>query len=104
MNLVKNSDLEKIKFLFNNIRFYMGNSVLDGLMGQAYVDNIKKPNFSYLLVRSYCFMSGKINNDKLKEVILNNNLTKYKIIPSDNLKNQIEIIFKDNIEKQERYL
>lgn len=103
MILIKNSDLEKIKFLFSDIRFYMSNSVLDGLMGQAYVDDINNPKFSYLLVRKYCFMSGKISEGGLEKIILSNDLIKYKIIPSDNLKNKIEKIFKNNIEKYERY-
>lgn len=103
MILVKNSDLEKVKFLFNDIRFYMSNSVLDGLMGQAYVDDMDNPRFSYLLVKKYCFMSGKISETKLKEVILSNELRKYKIIPSDDLKNKIETVFKNEIQKHERY-
>lgn len=32
---VENKDLEKLRNLFKDIRFYMGNSVLDGMMGEA---------------------------------------------------------------------
>jgi len=65
----KERDLLKIKPLFNDIRFYMGNSVLDGIMGEAYVDDIKNPNIAFLVVRNYCFISGNSNENKLKEII-----------------------------------
>ncbi len=38
--IVEEGDLLKIKPLFNDIRFYMVNIVLDGVMGEAYVDGI----------------------------------------------------------------
>ena len=37
---VENKDLAKLRDLFKNIRFHMGNSVLNGMMGEAYADNI----------------------------------------------------------------
>jgi len=33
--------LDKLQYLFDDIRFYMGNSVLDGKMGQAKIMNYK---------------------------------------------------------------
>lgn len=102
MILVEKENLKNLRELFEDIRFYMGKSVLDGKMGEAYVDNIATPKFAVLLVRSYCFMSGKIDKESLKEII-EKDLKKYKLIPSDNLKEHIEEIFKDNIIKQERY-
>jgi len=99
---VESKDLGRIKNLFKDIRFYMGNSVLDGTMGEAYVDNISNPKFAILMVRKYCFMSGDIEKEDLYKII-NSKLKQYTIIPSDNLKNVIEEIFKDNINKHERY-
>jgi len=55
--------LENMRNLFTDIRFYMGRSVLDGLMGEAYVDDIESPKFGILLVREYCFISGNIEKN-----------------------------------------
>ena len=99
---VENRNLGKLRNLFKDIRFYMGHSVLDGTMGKAYVDNVSNPNFAILIVRKYCFMSGNIEKENLYELI-NNKLKQYIIIPSDNLKIVIEEIYKDNINKLERY-
>lgn len=100
--VVKNKDLNILKNLFRDIRFYMGNSVLDGLIGEAYTDNIDNPNFAILIVRKYCFMSGNIGKEELQRII-KSKLKQYKIIPSDNLKAIIEEVFKDEIQKLERY-
>lgn len=100
--MVDNKDLERLKKLFKDIRFYMGHSVLDGTMGEAYTDNIVNPNFAILIVRKYCFMSGNIEKEDLYKLI-DSKLKQYIIIPSDNLKIMIEEIFKDDIKKLERY-
>lgn len=99
---VENKNLGKLRNLFKDIRFYMGHSVLDGTMGEAYTDNISNPNFAILIVRKYCFMSGNIGKEDLHKLI-DNKLKQYIIIPSDNLKIVIEEIYKDNINKLERY-
>ena len=96
------NNLDKIKSLFNDIRFYMGNSVLDGLMGEAYVDNVLNPNIAFLVVRGYCFMSGELNEEKLKKII-DENFKNYVLIPSDNLKKKIESSYPNNIVKAQRY-
>lgn len=67
--IIDKNDLLKIKHFFNDIRFFMGNSVLDGTMGEAYVDNIKKPKIAFLVVRRYCFISGNVDEKDLKEII-----------------------------------
>lgn len=99
---VENRDLEKLKSLFKEIRFYMGHSVLDGMMGEAYTDNISNPKFAILIVRKYCFMSGNIERENLYKLV-NSKLKQYIIIPSDSLKSVMEEIFKDDIKKLERY-
>ena len=99
---IDKKDLEKICYLFNDIRFYLGKSVLQGLMGEAYVDSTTNPTFAILLVRHYCFMSGNIGYTELKELV-NTMLKERTLIPSDNIKKLLEDIFKDNITKQERY-
>lgn len=98
----KERDLLKIKPLFNDIRFYMGNSVLDGIMGEAYVDDIKNPNIAFLVVRNYCFISGSINENKLKEII-DKKFINYKLIPSDRIGSQLKKIYSNNIQKSQRY-
>lgn len=99
--IIENKDLEKVKSLFKDIRFYMGYSVLDGKMGKAYVDNIDYPNFAILLVRQYCFMSGYIPKEELKQLV--DTYKEYVLIPSDNLKSALEEILKQKMEKLERY-
>ena len=96
------NNLDKIRPLFNDIRFYMGNSTLDGLMGQAYVDNVLNPHIAFLVVRKYCFMSGELNEEKLKSII-DKNFKNYVLIPSDNLKKKIENIYQNSIVKSQRY-
>ena len=103
LNKIENlQDLKNLKYLFDDIRFYMGHSVLDGKMGEAYADNIYTPKFAILIVRKYCFMSGIIDATTLKKVI-DEKLRLYTIIPSDNLKLLIESIYENNINKSERY-
>lgn len=99
---VENRDLGKLKSLFKEIRFYMGHSVLDGVMGEAYTDNISNPKFAILIVRKYCFMSGNIERENLYKLV-NSKLKQYILIPSDSLKSVMEEIFKDDIKKLERY-
>lgn len=99
---IEKKDLEKIYYLFNDIRFYLVRSVLQGLMGEAYVNDTKNPTFAILLVRHYCFMSGNIGYTELKELV-NRKLKARILIPSDNIKELLEVIFKDEIIKRERY-
>ena len=80
----------------------MGKSVLDGMMGTDYVDNILNPQIAFLVVRSYCFISGNIEKMKFKDII-NENFKDYKLIPSDNLSKEIEEIYQDNVIKSYRY-
>ncbi len=101
--IIDNSDLKKIEYLFNDIRFFMGRSVLQGLIREAYVDDISNPKVAFLLVKDkYCFLSGTLEKSKLKETI-DNNFSKYILIPSDNLCKSIEEIYQDKIIKSERY-
>lgn len=102
MEKILEKDLYKLKKLFNDIRFYMGNSVLDGMMGEAYVDNIVNPKFAILMVRKYCFISGNISNANLKELV-DNKLKDRILIPSDSIKKALQNIYKDTITKKERY-
>lgn len=94
--------LQKIKPFFTDIRFYMGNSVLDGVMGKAFVDNIENPNIAFLVVRKYCFINGNINDKKLKDII-DKNFKNYTLIPSDIIANRIEKIYSNNVQKSQRY-
>lgn len=100
--ITNNTDLSKIVSLFEDIRFYMGHSVLDGVMGEAYVDDILNPKIAFLTVRSYCFISGNIEREKLKDII-DKNFKDYKLIPSDNIAKKIEEIYYNDIIKSQRY-
>jgi len=103
MQIVKKENLENLSELFKEVRFNMGKSVLDNKMGKAYADNESQPSFAFLLVRSYCFISGSIEKEKLEEIINNYNLKDYIIIPSDNLKELFRAIFKKKITRCERH-
>lgn len=100
--ITNNNDLNKILPLFQDIRFYMGHSVLDGVMGEAYVDNITNPKIAFLVVRSYCFISGTIEKESLKQII-DKNFKNYKLIPSNNISKQLEEIYNNDIHKSQRY-
>lgn len=100
--VIHNADLYKLNPLFQDIRFYMGRTALQGLMGEVYADDINNPTFAILIVRRYCFMSGNIEEKELRELI-ENKLKSYILIPSDNLKYMIEKIFGDSVTKLERY-
>ncbi len=80
----------------------MGNSVLDGVMGKAFVDNVKNPNIAFLVVRNYCFISGNIADKDLKNII-DKNFKEYILILSDDIASKIEKIYSRNIRKLQRY-
>ena len=96
------SDLDNIRNLFEEIRFYMGRSVLDNKMGEAYVDNLEDPKFAYLLVRSYCFISGEIADEDLKELV-EHNFRGYFIVPCDKIKFQLLTLLEEKLEKLQRH-
>lgn len=100
--LTTQNKLEEIKTLFTDIRFYMGNSVLDGVMGKAFVDNVESPNIAFLTVRKYCFVSGNIDDKTLKNII-DENFLACTIIPNDAIALKIERLYSHNIQKSQRY-
>ena len=61
--------IEKIKPLFNDIRFYIGNSVLQGHIGKIYVDDKENPNLAILEARNYVLISGLVSNELLKKIV-----------------------------------
>ncbi|WP_305132952.1 GNAT family N-acetyltransferase [Thomasclavelia cocleata] len=97
-----NNEMNKIEHLFNDIKFYMGKSVLDGLMGEAYTDNLENPTIAYLLVRQYCFINGNSNSVLAKQVLKTLPKTCKRIIAKDDWSNIIESIYND-FEKSKRY-
>ena len=96
------SDLYKIQPFFQDIRFHMGRSVLDGVMGEAYTDNILNPQVAFLVAKSYCFISGSIKKEKLKDII-EQHFKNFKLIPSDSICRQIEELYHHNIVQSQRY-
>ncbi len=99
---LNNNEMNKIEHLFNDIKFYMGKSVLDGLMGEAYTDNLENPTIAYLLVRQYCFINGNSNSVLAKQVLKTLPKTCKRIIAKDNWNNVIESTYND-FEKSNRY-
>lgn len=99
---LNNNEMNKIEHLFNDIKFYMGKSVLDGLMGEAYTDNLENPTIAYLLVRQYCFINGNSNSVLAKQVLKTLPKTCKRIIAKDDWNNVIESTYND-FEKSNRY-
>lgn len=95
-------DLKRIAPLFQDIRFFMGNSVLDGMMGTAYVDCVSHPQIAFLQVRDYCFMSGTIEKETLRKLI-DQNFSNKILIPSDSLSKILEELYPNQLIKKERY-
>lgn len=99
---VNNNQMNKIEHLFNDIKFYMGKSVLDGLMGEAWADKLENPTIAYLLVRQYCFINGDSNSKLAKKVLNTLPKTCKRIIANDDWSNVIESTYND-FEKSKRY-
>ncbi len=99
---LSNNQMYKIEGLFKDIKFYMGRSVLDGLMGEAYVDNLDNPTIAYLLVRQYCFINGNSNLELAKQVLKTLPKTCKRIIADDDWNDIIESTCND-FEKSKRY-
>jgi len=99
---LNNNQMYKIEPLFNDIKFYMGKSVLDGLMGEAYTDNIENPTIAYLLVRQYCFINGDSKSNLAKQVIENLPKTCKRIIANSDWHHIIESTY-SKFEKDKRY-
>ena len=103
MQKVSIDKLNNLRSLFKEIRFHMGYSVLDGKLGEAYVNDLENPSLAFLLVSTYCFINGNVENEKLKEVMDKYNLTEYTVIPGNNLKKQFYEIYGKDIYKRNRY-
>ena len=99
---LNNNQMNHIEHLFNDIKFYMGKSVLDGLMGEAYVDDLENPTIAYLLVRQYCFINGDSNSKLIKKVLETLPKTCKTIIANDDWEDVIESTYND-LEKSKRY-
>lgn len=99
---LSNNQMNKIKYLFNDIKFYMGKSVLDGLMGEAYTDNLENPTIAYLLVRQYCFINGDSRSELAKQVLKTIPKTCKRIIANNNWNDIIESTYNE-FEKSKRY-
>lgn len=99
---LNNNQMYKIEHLFKEIKFYMGKSALDGLMGEAYTDNLENPTIAYLLVRQYCFINGDSKSELAKQVLKTIPETCKRIIANSNWNDIIESTYND-FEKSKRY-
>ena len=103
IKLEKKEELDRISKFFTDTRFNMGKSVLQGLMGEAYVADKEKPNFAYLLIRAYCFINGDETSQKAEMAIKNLPNTCKCIVPGDNWKELVEKVYANNFKKGKRY-
>lgn len=99
---LQSNQMCKIEHFFKEIKFYMGKSVLDGLMGEAWVDNLENPTIAYLLVRQYCFISGDSKSNIAKDIIGNLPKTCKRIIANSDWYKVIESTYSE-FEKSKRY-
>lgn len=99
---LNSNQMYKIEHLFKDIKFYMGKSVLDGLMGEAYADNLENPTIAYLLVRQYCFINGDSKSELAKQVLKTLPKTCKRIIANSDWSENIESIY-HHFEKSKRY-
>lgn len=99
---LNSNQMYKIEHLFKDIKFYMGKSVLDGLMGEAYVDNLENPTIAYLLVRQYCFINGDSKSELAKQVLKNLPKTCKRIIANSDWSENIESTY-HHLKKSKRY-
>ena len=100
---LKKEELPQISHFFEDIRYYMGKSVLQGHMGEAYTDDIKNPTFAYLLVRSYCFINGDPTTENAKFAIKTLPSTCKILVADEKWHSLIEDVFGDNCTKSKRY-
>ena len=99
---LSNNQMYKIEHLFKDIKFYMGKSVLDGCMGEAYIDDLDNPTIAYLLVRQYCFIDGDSKSKSAKQALKTIPKTAKRIIANDEWSNIIESTY-NHFEKTKRY-
>lgn len=94
-------DLEKLRPLFQDLRFHMGTCVLDGITGSAYADNTESPRFAILLLKKFCFISGSMDAAALKEIL--QDLTKRTWVADDISNSLIEALFGNRLKISQRH-
>lgn len=82
---VDKDNLIKLYHLFNDIRFYMSKSVLQGVMGKAYIINSQK---SLNIIRKFCLGIIKQVKDNY-----NQSINIIRLILSVSFEKEIERIF-----------
>ncbi len=99
---LQNNQMCKIEHFFKEIKFYMGKSVLDGLMGEAWVDDLENPTIAYLLLKQYCFINGNSKSNLAKQVLENLPKTCKRIFANSDWHDLIESTY-SKFEKSKRY-
>ncbi len=97
------SNLNLVNDFFQDIKFYMAKTALEGYMGEVFVDNIEKPEFSFAFVERLCFIDGNPKS-KLAQKALEEIDEYYKVIIADEKWFElIEKVYKNNLEISSRY-
>lgn len=94
-------DLEKLRPLFQDLRFHMGTCILDGITGSAYADNPDTPRFAILLLKNFAFISGCIDATTLSQIL--DDLKNRTWIADDQTNRMIETIFGDRLKISQRH-
>lgn len=97
------NNLNLVNNFFQDIKFYMAKTALEGYMGEVWVDNIEKPEFSFVFLERLCFIDGNCKSElaqkSLKEID-----EYYKVIIADEEWFElIEKVYKNNFEISSRY-
>ncbi len=97
------NNLNLVNGFFQDIKFYMAKTALEGYMGEVFVDNTEKPEFSFAFVERLCFIDGNPKSE-LAQKALNEIDECYKvIIANERWFELIEKVYKNNFEISSRY-
>lgn len=96
-------NLNLANIFFKDIKFYMAKTALEGYMGEVFVDNIEKPEFSFVFLERLCFIDGNSNNEFAKKALEEIDEYYKVIIANEEWFELIEKVYKNNFEISSRY-
>lgn len=99
---VEKNKLYLVENLFKEIKFHMAKTATQGYMGEVYVDNLEKVNFSFAMFGKFVYVDGNPNSEFAENALSQINDFRI-IIANENWFELIEKVFHSNIEKSVRY-
>ena len=103
MQKLEKEDIKKALHFFKDKKFNRVKTILQGYMGECYVDNIENPKIFFAFLDKFCFIDGDCNSESA-DIALKKISKYYKVIvANDSWDSLIEKEFKDNCEIGYRY-